>query len=418
MNVRFFVLLLFALAVGSGLAWLAWEGVARDGFDGPTIENTGVRDAPQDDASQPGSDQRARTLLPAASFGWDVIVVGPDGTALPDADVRVSAGSETHVSKGWSRFDGLAVGSWRLVVTCDGYPTWDETIVLAPDRDTRTRVRLDTVIRISCTLLDQRGDPIAVETVHALRPGETHPATGYESRSAIHARTGGDGKFRIELPEAGDWIFAVGPPAGAARFVSKTFEVWHGFERFCQLVIPARARLEVTTSSGDYEGGNVLFVLADRREAEVATEGTNDGDSDGSAGDQEVADKGGATSDKGGATSGKDDVSAANGGAARRDGWTAIGQQHFLDGDTWAMADVPERELLRFRLLRGSESLVIHETAVVPAGATVHLHLEPPSPLPRRQARPATSRVCSARLRIEPLDPGDALELGLSWQSR
>lgn len=469
MNARTLLLLVAALVLGGGLAYLFLGGDApQRSTEGPLVSDVdrGPKRVVKDTEPTERTLPSARAELTGLSGNWLILPGGPKGEKLPQCRITTKRGNDTRTAKGQASFSGLDPGDWDLTIEADGLPTWRGTVAVAGGgKPTTTTPRLSNDIRVSGTLVDQRGEPVGGASVWLLPEGAEHPTDGNTAKelSLTPVTSTADGRFRIEAKSAGTWRLSVGKIGTEPRFVSDRFELELGRERLVRVTVPAHARLTVTCPPDEFTGANVLAVLGQREPSVGPDPNTSASDGDTvtdltggdrrlSPGELEAVRKKRELVEN----FGKGDVPAGAEGASLEDqalsaqkaleqmseenqarmreaeeratrernrrarlieeGWATIRSVRFEPGAIGEVTDLPEGKNLRFVLYRGSEGFTISESLMAPVGASVELTVMPPPPFPPNVELPEVPRTAGSRMVVTPIGR-DALPVGLVFES-
>lgn len=456
MNARALTFLLAVVALGGGLAYFMTRGTpSAPAGDGALVSTLDSRPRPapvNEPRATPGLE---RAQLAGLSGVWTILVVGQKGEPLSAARITARKGSASQAAesiKGRATFSGLEPGSWDLTVAAEGLPTWEDSVVVeGGGKETRTVVKLTNEIRVSGTVLDERGDPVGGIALWLLPEHGSHPTDAATAKGVTQFTSTTDGRFQLTTDQPGRYRVTVGRAGQKPRFESDAFELAHGRERRAKVVVPARARLVVDIPLDDHKGPNVLAVLGQREgppPPQVETTKDLDGDTTttgegrrllSAAESDAIRRKREAVGEEGLEPSDDEIAKAksleqATGEQRQRmleaeqrmererlrrsrlieEGWANVRSARFDPGSLGQIPDLPEGRPLRFVLYRGIEGFQVTETLVAPPGASVRLTLTPPAPFPPSVELPEFPRVTPSRMEVTPIG-SEALPLGLTF---
>jgi len=444
MNARNLILVLAALALAGGLAFVLLEDSDVPVVpSGPLVSDGAPTRGP---SPEPGpsvnrSATTERAVLTGLSGLWSVYVVGPKGEPLPLAKVTARKDGKSLTGVGNTTFNAVDPGEWEVSVVSPEFPAWNTTVAVSGGgQATRTTARLSAEVRLPGMVVDERGLAGGGASLWLLPEGTSHPLDGNQGKQVASAMSERDGSFRIEAKEAGTYRISVGRPGETPLLMTEPFALAHGRERFARLVVPARARLTIETMISDaYKGPNLLTVLAEQPTPIYAgaSGNTADGQNDGAADDEAAAiEKKRASlrgNDQGEGFKTKESleltpeqqarIREAEERAARDhlrrtalvpEGWTTVKSVRFNEGSQGEILDLPEGQPLRFVLYRGVEGFRIQDLVTASRGADVKLTLTPPDPFPPNIELPEIPRTTNSRLVVTPLGR-DALPVGLTF---
>ena len=164
------------------------------------------------------------------------------GQPLQTARLLARNGQERLSGTGRQTWLGVTPGNWELRVEADGLPPWTSTIAILPSSQRlRTAVLLGDAVRIKGTVHDTRGRPVARAPISLLPSGASH-----SKADAVTARTDSSGRFDAELPKAGNYRVALGPP-GKARWTEQApgSKLWNGGPSTVEVIAPPLAYLSL-----------------------------------------------------------------------------------------------------------------------------------------------------------------------------
>ena len=273
MNRALPLILLAALAAG-GLGFFALsEGQGPPG-PAPLDPAAPTRDrsaSPQPTISAPEASpdlakpvrtvRKPRPRTDGVAKWLEIVPINERGQQVPDATVVAEKNGERLEGTGRIRWESLEAGEWTITVEAADLPTWERTLVLGKDEKRREAARLSERLRIEGQIVDVYGEPLAKQQVYLLPRGKSHPTreeietrrnelnqpeTG-PTNGAIGVTTLANGRFRATLPSAGEWRVSVGLPGKAHWTQKKAVELTIGGPDQLIAVVPAKARLTVTT---------------------------------------------------------------------------------------------------------------------------------------------------------------------------
>ena len=409
------------LVAGGGLALFAGDGervvtTANDGDERP--------EAPESrDANRP--EPATEILAPPGSTSglveqWTIEVLDADGTSVDGASV-VARSSENELSSegATNTFANVDPGVWDVVVTAPRYFDVHRRVTLNAVQSQHTTLRVSDTRMLSGVVVDRRGEPVERKRIWLLPKAAAHPAHSSKRYELPNAITSSGGQFSLPIRMGGAYRLSLGDAGELARATSDSFEVVANTKGRARWVVPASVRLTVRVEDlEDEEVAHVMVVMDEfdvSQLEEAPQRGPRDSDSVATVKQRPTATPGKrseatATEAKPGsdgegpseapdpATTAYLESERARMAASVASDGVQLRRLRVRAGRDVVTDELPPNEVLRFRLLRGSEMFNASVSFQSRQGDDAVLTLKATPPLPPGTALPVQRRTCAGTI--------------------